>query len=85
MKVTVELTGCPSTGYDWEPDRKPDATDYVSRGPTEDDDGEPLFGGQAFTKFVFNNVEPGTDLTFNYRRPWETDAEPREIVRVRVE
>jgi|GEM_PF-4657158 len=83
MKVEVKLAGYPSAGYNWEPSQEPDDRGYESRYPSETEDGEPLFGGQVFTKFVFENVEPGTELTFNYRRLWEK-GDPREVVRVRV-
>ncbi len=84
MKVEIELTGAPSTGYDWKSSQEPDDQSYESRYPSETEDGEPLFGGQVFTKFVFENVRPGAELTFSYCRPWEENVDPREVVRVRV-
>ncbi len=83
MKVIVELESIPNTGYRWVPDREPDVVDQPPLPMSED---KPLrYGGSTVTPYVFSNVEPGTILTFSYRRRWEKDSKPANVVRVLVE
>lgn len=83
MKVKVELTSCPSTGYEWQPDRTSDDVSYESRYPEVDEDGDYLIGGQCFVNFDFKDVPPDTKITFNYARRWET-KEPHRVVSVTI-
>lgn len=82
MRVEVELTGSPSTGYDWQSDREPDDVRYKERYPSQDD--ELRFGGQNLTTFIFNDVQPWTTLTFGYKRPWEKEFDSEQLVHVRI-
>lgn len=85
MRVKVELSGYPSTGFGWVARPEPEEESFVDRFASEDDEDDFRIGGEIQTVFVYEDVPPGTELTFSYLRPWEKDVAPRVVVHMRVE
>lgn len=68
-KLTVEVSGNPTTGYQWVADDSSSlkcvSSDYVASS-------EALVGGGGYYVFVFEAVKAGlTDIDFEYVRSWE--------------
>ncbi len=83
--MEISFVGYPSTGYGWECDRKPDKRQYNERFPEEVEDPIDIpIGGPVYETFIFNDVTPGTVLTFVYRRPWGHSTEPLKTVQLLV-
>lgn len=88
MKIEIGLSGIPSAGYGWEPDREPTSLDYhnPNEQPEDTPPEERLIGGEMIERFVFEDVPSGSDIVFKYRRLFEPDTiKPLKIVRVTVE
>ncbi len=82
--LTMRLGSNPGTGFEWEVTVADDAVVALTGStyePGQDDEGSP--GRDAI---VLTAIGPGqTEVTFDYRRPWETDVEPEQTITVRVE
>jgi hypothetical protein len=88
MKIEIGLSGYPSTGYGWEPDREPSEVSYFdSDAPSEDTLPEDIIiGGEIMERFVFEDVPDGTDITFKYLRPFDPpEVEPIKTITVHVD
>lgn len=84
-RVTVRLTWSPGTGYDWLI-AKNDATRLQPDGePGSEPNREPMPGAPETRILTFKALKAGTaDLELHSRRPWEKDAAPVEVFRVKV-
>ncbi len=82
--LTMRLGSNPGTGFEWAVTVADDAVVTLTDSRYErgrDDEGSP--GQDAI---VLTAIGPGqTEVTFDYRRPWETDVEPEQTITVRVE
>ena len=80
---TVELEGIPTAGYEWklaQDDSKFRLVkkDYAHPGAS--------IGGATKERFHIKASQPGsTTLTFNYKRPWESEVQETKSFRLRVE
>jgi predicted secreted protein len=74
----VPLEGQPTAGYRWELILTPAAVGKVALVEERWDPDVTRAGGPAVQRFRFRALSPGTlELTFLYRRPWETGAADR--------
>ena len=87
MKIEIGLSGHPSTGYRWEPDREPSDKSYLEPDPQDDDTPlmELRFGGEDMERFVFEDVPHGTDITFKYCLPFDPEVKPLKTITIHVE
>lgn len=86
--VTVTLDSNPSTGLSWALVENSDESVLQEAGhqyvPPESD-GTPVVGKGGEEIWVFNALKEGTsNISMEYKRPWEEDAEPAEIFELTV-
>lgn len=82
--LTMRLGANPGTGFEWEVTTSDDGVVSLSNQTFDagGDDGEGSPGQQVL---VLTADGPGsTELTFVYRRPWETEVEPERTVTLRL-
>jgi len=81
--LTMRLESNPGTGFEWEVTVADDAVVALTSTtfePGQDDEGTP--GRDAI---VLTATGPGqSEVTFDYRRPWETEVEPEQTLTIVV-
>jgi len=83
QRLMVALSGNPTTGYEWEVESEPSGILQRIEGPSYRSSSSLIGAGGTFY-FRYEAVAAGQgDLTFVYRRPWET-APPERTFSVRV-
>jgi inhibitor of cysteine peptidase len=88
-RFAVELVGVPTAGYVWAPAALPA---FITRageatGNTTTAQSQPGFtGGNHWEVFLFAATGPGAgELTFEQRRPWESNEPPAATFTVTIE
>jgi len=80
----IELTSNPTTGYRWEADFDDelislDKSEYIPDLPE-------LIGSGGVEKFTFTGLKAGTtEITMNYKRPWEDESIETKIFEITIE
>jgi predicted secreted protein len=84
-RITVRLTWSPGTGYDWVI-AKNDTTLLQQEGEAGTEPNKDPMPGAPETRILqFKALKAGTAaLELHSRRPWEKDAPPLEVFRVKV-
>lgn len=79
----IELEGNPTTGYGWQPQVDNDMLRLI------DQQYQPAgssIGGGGKEVFSFEPVKSGrASISFEYKRPWETDAIEKQKFQLRIE
>jgi len=82
--VKVVLESNPTTGYKWEV-KEVDASILKQAGEATFKADSDAMGAGGKETFAFNAVGAGqTTLKMEYRRPWETEAQPAETFAVTI-
>lgn len=87
--ITVSLKESPGTGYSWDVDvDRPEVVrlDCTTVTPSPEASGpEPVIGAPVTVSHSFVVEGPGAAvIEFRYRRPWEKDKPPDQVIRVGV-
>ncbi len=83
----VPLEGSAGTGFRWEVELSPAATQLVKLQADERETVSTVPGGRTLQRFHFRALAPGqVDLNFRYRRTWEApDSGTLETVSVQID
>ena len=80
----ITLVSNPTTGYSWEVDFD---GEYLTLVKAEYIPDQPeLTGSGGVEKFTFTGLKVGTtEITMNYKRPWEEESIKTQVVKVTIE
>ena len=80
----IELKSNPTTGYSWNADFD---KEYLSLAEPEYVPDQPeLIGSGGVEKFTFTGFKAGTtEITMNYKRPWEEESIETRVFKVTIE
>jgi inhibitor of cysteine peptidase len=79
----VELDGNPTTGYAWELAQDNERFRLVEKDYAQPGTG---VGGSTRERFQIEALKPGsTTLSFEYKRPWETEVLDKKSFSLRVQ
>ncbi len=81
----IALDANPTTGYDWEVSCDWYKLHLVEEKYTPDEKAEGLVGAGGTKYFRFSASKTGeTDVTFVYKRPWETEILEQKVFKVDI-
>ncbi|MFC1932977.1 protease inhibitor I42 family protein [Chloroflexota bacterium] len=81
----IALDSNPTTGYDWEESHDPYKLILVEEKYTPDEKAEGLVGTGGTQYFRFTSQKTGkTEITFRYKRPWETEILEQKVFNVEI-
>jgi inhibitor of cysteine peptidase len=80
----IALESNPTTGYSWEADFD---QEYLSLAEPEYITDQPeMIGSGGVEKFTFTGLKAGvTEITMNYKRPWEEKSIETQVFKVTIE
>jgi len=81
----IALDSNPTTGYDWEESHDPYKLILVEKKYEPDEKAAGLVGAGGTQYFRFTSQKTGeTEVTFTYKRPWETDYTEQKVFKVDI-
>ena len=81
----IALDSNPTTGYDWEESYDESVLKLVDDRYEQDEKAEGLVGAGGTQYFQFKALKAGqTEITFVYKRSWETDFLEQKVFTVNI-
>ena len=81
----IALDSNPTTGYDWEESHDPYKLILVEKNYEPDEKAAGLVGAGGTQYFRFTSQKTGkTEITFVYKRPWETEILEQKVFKVEI-
>ncbi|MFC2072888.1 protease inhibitor I42 family protein [Chloroflexota bacterium] len=81
----IALDSNPTTGYDWEESHDPYKLILVGKEYEPDEKAAGLVGAGGTQYFRFTSQKTGeTEVTFVYKRPWETEILEQKVFKVEI-
>jgi len=85
QEFIIALDSNPTTGYDWEESHDPYKLILVEKKYEPDEKAAGLVGAGGTQYFRFTSQKTGeTEVTFTYKRPWETDYAEQKVFKVDI-
>jgi inhibitor of cysteine peptidase len=82
----VRLAATPTTGYSWQLVNSPPQIQPIGNSYVQSAQGQPVAGGSGVQVFRFRASQPGSyRLTFELKRPWESQAQQSRAIQVQVQ
>ena len=86
QEFVIALDSNPTTGYDWEESHDPYKLILIETKYEPDEKAEGLVGAGGTKYFRFSASKTGeTEVTFVYKRPWETEILEQKVFKVEIE
>lgn len=85
QEFVIALDSNPTTGYDWEESYDPYKLILIETKYEPDEKAAGLVGAGGTQYFRFASQKTGkTEITFTYKRPWETDFAEQKVFKVDI-
>ena len=84
-EFVIALDSNPTTGYDWEESHDPYKLILIEKKYEPDEKAAGLVGAGGTQHFRFTSQKTGeTEITFVYKRPWETEFLEQKVFKVDI-
>ena len=85
QEFIIALDSNPTTGYDWEESHDPYKLILIEKKYEPDEKAAGLVGAGGTQYFRFTSQKTGeTEVTFVYKRPWETEILEQKVFKVEI-